>query len=147
MKSNKNTPKQIIVLILLLFVSSVQLFFYKSYNKTPNTININENSISELSIAKLPVPPKKKVLSQKKDIKKIVQFVNSIKLTKKLDEPFKGWTYLINIKGKDNSYTISFLGDKINVNNTWYEIDSDVINTLDSIYKHLDYKKEDFFNK
>lgn len=110
MKSNKNSPKQI---LLLLIIFSVQLFFYKSYNKPPNTISINENSISELSIARLPVPPKKKILSQRKDIKKIVQFVNSIKLTKKLDEPFKGWTYLINIKGKDNSYTISFLGDKL----------------------------------
>ena len=144
MKSNKNSPKQI---LLLLIIFSVQLFFYKSYNKPPNTISINENSISELSIARLPVPPKKKILSQRKDIKKIVQFVNSIKLTKKLDEPFKGWTYLINIKGKDNSYTISFLGDKINVNNTWYEIDSDIINSLDSIYKDLDCKEEDFFNK
>lgn len=144
MKSNKNSPNQI---LLLLIIFSVQLFFYKSYNKPPNTISINENSISELSIARLPVPPKKKILSQRKDIKKIVQFVNSIKLTKKLDEPFKGWTYLINIKGKDNSYTISFLGDKINVNNTWYEIDSDIINSLDSIYKDLDCKEEDFFNK
>lgn len=144
MKSNKNSPKQI---LLLLTIFSVQLFFYKSYNKPPNTISINENSISELSIARLPVPPKKKILSQRKDIKKIVQFVNSIKLTKKLDEPFKGWTYLINIKGKDNSYTISFLGDKVNVNNTWYEIDSDIINSLDSIYKDLDCKEEDFFNK
>ncbi|WP_051542078.1 hypothetical protein [Clostridium lundense] len=131
--------KKSLIVTALILVSIISLYFYKIHKQNPTSIHLNENYIEEISIAKLPSPPKKKVLSEKKDIKKIVDFINSIKLIKKIDQPFKGWVYLIKISGK-NDYDISFLKDKISINGTWYEVDSNIINNLDDLYKELDYK-------
>lgn len=138
--------KKILIVTALIPVLIISLYFYKTHKQNPTNIHLDENYIEEIFIAKLPSPTKKKVLSEEKDIKKIVDFINSIKLIKKIDQPFKGWVYLIKINGK-NDYEISFLRDKININGTWYEIDSNIVNTLDDLYKELDYKEEKFFNK
>lgn len=138
--------KKILIITASILVLIIPLYFYKIHKKNSTGIHLNENYIKEISIAKLPSPPKKKVLSERKDIKKVVDFINSIKLTKKINESFKGWTYLIKINGK-NDYNISFLKDKISINGTWYEIESNIINILEELYKDLDYKEEKFLNK
>ncbi|EJO5349128.1 hypothetical protein NRP93_003285, partial [Clostridium botulinum] len=106
-------------------------------------IKINTNNVKQIEIIRLPSPPKKKVVTNKQDISKIINFINSIKLLKKINDPIKGWVYSIKIANKSN-YNIDFLGDKININGTWYEIDSSKLNELDSIYKELNYKEISF---
>ncbi|WMJ81006.1 hypothetical protein RBU49_01765 [Clostridium sp. MB40-C1] len=87
--------KKLLIPISIIIFLICLLCFYRNHNKDLTRLCLNENSIKEISLAKLPVPPRKKVLSEKEDLKKIIDFVNSIKLMKKINQPFKGWVYLI----------------------------------------------------
>lgn len=124
---------------MVIFLVTV-LLVYKFFHEK---IKINTNNVKQIEIIRLPSPPKKKVVTNKQDISKIINFINSIKLLKKINDPIKGWVYSIKIANKSN-YNIDFLGDKININGTWYEIDSSKLNELDSIYKELNYKEISF---
>lgn len=138
-RKERTTIKKIFFsLILILLI--ICLLIYNLFSKK---IKITTNDVKQITIIKLPSPPKKKIITNKKDISKIINFINSIKLLKKINDPIKGWVYSIKFENKSN-YNIDFLGDKININGTWYEIDSSKLNELDSIYKELNYKEISF---
>ncbi|WP_251860109.1 hypothetical protein [Clostridium sp. Marseille-Q2269] len=53
----------------------------------------------------------------------------------------KGWQFLIEIKGI-KEHSISFVGNKINIDHVWYKISSNKLKKLTEIYNELDYKEE-----
>ena len=90
----------------------------------------------------MPSPPKAKVIDNKDDISKIVDYINSIEIKDKEQGTYKGYEVRINIQGKEN-YDISFAKESIYLNNVVYKVDKDVINEIKDIYNNLDYKETD----
>ncbi|STE73766.1 Uncharacterised protein [Clostridium botulinum] len=116
---------------------------YKYVNKK---VKLNINNIKRIDVIKLPVPPKKKVVTKKEDIVEIINFINSIQLLEEINDPVKGWIYTINIYNNSNNTnnTIEFLGDKINIYNKWYKINDNNLEKLRKIYKDLNYEQASF---
>lgn len=104
--------------------------------------SLKTENIKEISIAKMPSPPKEKIIDKKEDIEKILKFLDSIKVEEKIEGTFKGWSYTININSKEK-YNISFLGDKIGYKNQFYKIDKKNIEELDKLYEELKYIETD----
>jgi hypothetical protein len=69
--------KKFLIVTALIQVLIISLYFYKTHKQNPTNIRLDENYIEEISIAKLPSPSKKKVLSEKKDIKKSISLLKA----------------------------------------------------------------------
>lgn len=107
----------------------------------PNTeekIYIKMNPVS-ISITKYGQPICKKDV-QGEDINKIMTFLNSIKLEKKLDEGYKGWAYIITLKDSNGEIEeLSVFKDEIEYGKYFFNIDPSVVEELDKIYNELNY--------
>ncbi len=107
----------------------------------PNTeenIDIKMNPVS-ISITKYGQPICKKDV-QGEDINKIMTFLNSIKLEKKLDEGYKGWAYIITLKDSNGEIEeLSVFKDEIEYGKYFFNIDPSVVEELDKIYNELNY--------
>lgn len=107
----------------------------------PNTeenIDIKMNPVS-ISITKYGQPICKKDV-QGEDINKIMTFLNSIKLEKKLDEGYKGWAYIITLKDSNGEIEeLSIFKDEIEYGKYFFNIDPSVVEELDKIYNELNY--------
>lgn len=97
-------------------------------------------SIKSISIIKTGSPIRKKVVTSKDDMNKIISFIKTINLKSKLNEHYKGWTYSITIEDVDNNITsIEIYLNKISYNNIFYSIDTSVNQKLKEIYSELNY--------
>ncbi|MBS5939737.1 M56 family metallopeptidase [Clostridium sp.] len=103
---------------------------------------VESTSIDNITITVMPSPPKAKIIDNKDDINKIVDYINSIEIKDKEQGTYKGYEVSINIQGKEN-YDISFAKESIYLNNVVYKVDKDVINEIKDIYNDLDYKETD----
>lgn len=103
---------------------------------------VDSSKINNITITVMPSPPKAKVIDNKDDISKIVDYINSIEIKDKEQGTYKGWEVNINLKGKEN-YDISFVEGCIYLNGIVYKVDKDVINEIKDIYNNLDYKETD----
>lgn len=107
-----------------------------------NSITIDINDIDILTISALPSPPKIKKVDRKSDIKQVISFINSIsKKQIKLEEDINGWEFIINTKGK-KLHSISFIGNMINIDKIWYEVDANEIKKMREMYNELNYPEE-----
>lgn len=94
-----------------------------------------------MTLITLPSPPKYKTVDDKKDIKKCLDYLNSLELTPVISNG-KGWWFMIKI---DNSSTITFEGQHVSFDGRTYRIrNSDYASTLRSLYSSLNYEEGDW---
>ncbi|WP_191768350.1 hypothetical protein [Clostridium cibarium] len=75
---------------------------------------------------------------------KIISFIKSINMKEKLDDPYKGWGYLINIEDSEGeTHQIGICSDKISYNNSFYTADISVSEKITDIYNKLNYPEID----
>lgn len=146
--------KKIVPLAVIITVLSVLLFSIAIHNKEDKKNNMNnkiDNKIDNkmqldgshkyIKIIKTGNPVLEKVVTSNTDMEKIISFLKSIKIEKKLHTKIKGWMYSITIVDDDKTFNIAILGDEISYAGTFYTIDRDVVNEFNSIYSELHYRE------
>lgn len=137
--------KKIIIIIssVVILGAIILVFSYMKENRNSKIVNkdnkIVQNKLmypKEIKITALPSPPRQRIVKNSEDIKKIVDFINNMKLGKKATENYKGWAYKIDISGANN-YSITLSGDKVTTNNGQYYADSLYLEKFNMIYKEL----------
>lgn len=103
---------------------------------------VDSSKINNITITVMPSPPKAKVIDNKDDISKIVDYINSIEIKDKEQGTYKGWEVNINLKGKEN-YDISFVEGSIYLNGIVYKVDNNVIKEIKELYNKLEYEDTD----
>lgn len=124
--------------ITIVILSSVAL----TNKLTSKNLNLVDSSnIKEVTIRVMPSPPKEKVIDNTEDIKKIVDYINSIKVKNKKQEVYKGWEVSVILKS-DKEYSIYFTGNNINIDGIQYTVDSKTIENIKKLYNDLNYEEE-----
>lgn len=124
--------------IAIVILSSVAL----TNKLTSKNLNLVDSSnIKEVTISVMPSPPKEKVIDNTEDIKKIVDYINSIKVKNKKQEVYKGWEVSVILKS-DKEYSIYFTGNNINIDGIQYTVDSKTIENIKKLYNDLNYEEE-----
>lgn len=126
--------------ILLIFILAIALLTNKLTSEEFNLVD--SSKINSIAIAVMPSPPKEKVIDNKDDISKIVEYINSIEIKDKEQGAYKGWEVNINLKGKEN-YDISFVEGSIYLNGIVYKVDNNVIKEIKDLYNKLEYEDTD----
>lgn len=130
------------VLIFTIFIISLSACIFYISNANPKK-GINPNNVNHIKITALPSPPKIKYIDKEEDIERIAKFLNSIDYVKIKEQAIGGWQYKIDIGGI-RSYSISFIGDKIEYNKKWYKVDEDTIDEMKKLYESLEYKESSY---
>jgi len=87
-------------------------------------------------------PPNKKTITKKKDIQKIESIINSLVLDEELDTEIpNGWYLMLKLNG-DETDTIIFSGDYVNINGKLYNYDKKILQKLLDLYPKLKYNEE-----
>lgn len=104
--------------------------------------NIDSTKINNITIKalKATAPPKSKYIDKEKDVDKVIEFINSIDKKKVEQEDINGWEFWIENKGIEK-YSITFIGNKMKINKTWYKINANELKKLRELYNELDYKE------
>lgn len=124
--------------IAIVILSSVAL----TNKLTSENLNLVDSSnIKEVTIRVMPSPPKEKLINNTEDIKKIVDYINSIKVKNKKQEVYKGWEVSIILKS-DKEYSIYFTGNNINIDGIQYSVDSQTIENIKKLYNDLNYEED-----
>lgn len=132
--------RTIIAGIVVIVILAISLLTTKLTSEKFNLVD--SSNIDNITITVMPSPPKVKIIDNKGDISKIVDYINSIDIKDKEQGTYKGYEVSINLKGKEN-YDISFAKESIYLNGVLYKVDKDVINEIKDIYNNLDYKETD----
>lgn len=141
----------------ILIILSSMIFFLNMYSKNKKrdkikeTVDTDKNITlnivpSSISITKTGNPVRKKNITSPEDINKIVSFIKSIELNEKLSDVYKGYSYSIRIIDKNGNevQNIAIFGNKISLpGNSFYTIDEDVSEKIETIYNELNYPEVD----
>lgn len=148
-------------LLILIIISSVIAFLIFSPLHKENRVekariiknskidvldkNIKLNIIPKsISITRAGNPVRKKVVTSKEDMDKIMSYLKAINLKSKLNESYKGWSYSIHIEDiNSNMYGIEIYGDKVSYNNSFYTTYTSISDKIINIYKELNYPEVD----
>lgn len=103
---------------------------------------VDSSSIKEVKIKVMPSSPKEKTIDSEEDIKKIVDYINSIKVKGKKQDFYKGYEINIKLTGEEN-YDISFFDDYININGIQYIASSKEIYKIRALYDNMNYDERD----
>jgi len=137
--------KQLLFFILILLIPLLYLSgCSKDYDNDPLAIKkYSSEDIEKIVFTKC--TGKEKIITNNKDISKIISYINSIEYREtKKDNP-DNWAYYIKIINNDNTQAeVKFVINKIEFNNNWYKGNAYIINDLDKLYKTLNYPEEDF---
>lgn len=139
-ENKKNASKTIFLGIIALSILAVVVVTNKLTSKNLNLVD--SSKINEVTISVMTSPPKKKTIDSNEDIKKIVDYINSIKFKDKKQEVYKGCEVNIKLAGKEN-YDISFRGDYIYINGIQYTVSSKEIDRIKILYYSMDYEERD----
>lgn len=121
----KKKPIIISSAIIVLILAIILL-----YPKKVDPIKINAANRITIENANFQV----KEINDKESIDKIVSFLDSIKSKKSnFNGSLDKWTFSLKVSG-DKDSTIIFIDDNMNLDGTWYKIDSTMISELQSIY-------------
>ena len=127
--------KYIIVGIIFTFIIFICIFLFTRVPK------LDIDNVDTLTLITLPSPPKYKDISDRKDMKTWIDYINSLDLSPTINFD-KGWWFMIKI---NEDTTISFLSDFVHYNNRAYKINNpDYENTLKSLYDSMDYEEKDW---
>lgn len=109
-KNKKFGFRTIIAGIVVIVILTISLLTTKL--TTEKFDLVESTSIDKITITVMPSPPKAKIIDNKDDINKIVDYINSIGIKNKEQGTYKGYEVSINIQGKEN-YDISFAKESI----------------------------------
>ncbi|MDP4179567.1 MAG: hypothetical protein Q8942_00560 [Bacillota bacterium] len=84
---------------------------------------------------------KQKIVNKKEDIKKVVEFLKSIKYTEIDQELRRGFGQIVELK-EQNDVRIVFGGDSVNVNGKYFGISNEEDENMKKIYEDLNYNEE-----
>lgn len=127
-------------LLFTLFI--ILLLFYGCESKTVETKDsISITDVDSLTITALPSPPQIKTIENKDEIEKIINHINSINKSNIEEDNINGWEFLIKTKG-NKEHLISLVGDKININGTFYKVSKDELSKFRDLYNSLEAKEE-----
>lgn len=108
----------------------------KVYSIKKEIGNLNEDS--HMSFKMLPSPPKKKETSNIAIIEEVLICIDN-SLDKPIEEKsLKGWEIFIQIENGDKSIDIFIIGDKIQINNAWYQVQETLKRDLTKIYDNME---------
>lgn len=132
-----------IIIIFLIGLIFAIMTIFKDDEKTKMLKSISTTTPKQIEIIKTGNPVLKKVITSDEDMKKIISFIKSIKLGKKVDTNVKGWGYSVRIfDDNGNEYSVAFLRDLISFNNSFYSMNETVGNEFDDLYSQLDYSEK-----
>lgn len=99
------------------------------------------DNMKTVTLITLPSPPKSKIVNDTKDIKKCVDYINSLTLSPAIYNK-KGWWFEMKIDGKT---TITFYDQYVSINGIFYKIkNKDYEAQLRDLYNSLNYKEGDW---
>lgn len=152
--------KAIIILVLFLLVgcsskdkNNNAVFSDAIINNS--TIQINKAEIEQLSHEKVTYLSikelkdsgsngwvwKQKIVTDKKDVEEVIQFLKSIDYKDIDQELVYGFGQVVELKEK-NGFTFVFSGNRVNVNGKYFGIDIKEDEELNEIYENLSYKEK-----
>ena len=134
------------LIILILFVPLFLLGCTSEKNISSNLVTpeiILDTDITSIQFINLGQPTYIKKVTDLENMTKIIDKLKKIKLNEKLDETYKGWVFSLTLIG-ENKQTILFLGDKININSSWYSVDEAVVDDIEKLYKDVNCNEEEY---
>ena len=134
----RNLSKISLLFIFLVLISL--LGCTKKDEKTNSPITTTNNR--ELYFYTLPSPPKYKIVKDEKTIEKVLDYIEKGKKNEvEEDHMLAGWVMHIDIK---NETHIRIIGNLLEVDDQFYEIDDDYTNGLKEIYNNIDSKEYNY---
>lgn len=128
-------------LITTFLVFSLSIYFISCYETPNDRVNkISIGSVSHVEIVK--TTPNEKIsidTTKKESLDNIVKFINSIELKNSIeiiDEPKVNYMYDFRFSGKSRRY-ITFYGDIIRYDGTWYKIKENMDDKLNTLFDSL----------
>lgn len=105
---------------------------------------LDADYISQIEFVSLPSPPKKKIITKKDDIKKIVSGMNSFNLSLRisLSHP-AGTSVWINTSGRQ-TLSISMSGSIVQIDQLYFNCNEDAAKKMRELYQTLAYPEEKY---
>ncbi len=95
--------------------------------------------VKSLTLITLPSPPQYKTVTEQKDIKTCLDYIDSLDLVPAINFG-KGWWFMIKI---DRNTTISFIGEYVSFNGRTFKIkDPNYEEALRNLYHSLNYEEK-----
>lgn len=143
-ENKKFTYKTAILGAIAIVILSAVLLTNKLTSEKLNLVD--SSKVKEVTIRVMPSPPKEKVIDNTEDIKKIVDYINSIKVKDKKQGIYNGWEVSIILKG-NKEYNIYFVGNIINIDGIQYTVDNKTMENIKKIYNDLNYQENNVVEK
>jgi len=125
--------RRILILLPILIVIAICTYLLIVNNTSKTKYNTIEFTVQ---------PPNKKTITKKKDIQKIESIINSLVLDEELDTEIPNGWYLMLKLNDDETNTIIFSGDYVNINGKLYNYDKKILQKLLDLYPKLKYNEE-----
>ncbi len=122
----------ILTIGLLTMILMAGLFYWSAPN-------YKAEQVKSLTMITLPSPPHYKIVTEQKDIKACLDYLDSLELSPAINFG-KGWWFMIKI---DRYTTISFIGDYVSFSGRTFKIKaSDYEDTLRALYQSMNYEEK-----
>ena len=100
---------------------------------------IDSNNINKIIIKNIVDGNIYKSIDNKIDIERIISFINDIPKEEIQEQILEEWEFLIQTNGMESNHTIIIKNDIMNIDNKWYKIDSEEVNSFKAMYNALNY--------
>ena len=109
-----------------------------SSEKTPQKIKYeNVETITIKMTQESPaIKTLKNTVEEAQQFDAVIDFINKIEKEPTEQKDEKTWQFLVEMKGKEN-HTITFVGDKIKYDKTWYKTKSMYVGELEKLFNNL----------
>ena len=100
---------------------------------------IDSNNINKIIIKNIVDGNIYKSIDNNIDIEKIISFINDIPKEEIQEQILEEWEFLIQTNGMESNHTIIIKNHIMNIDNKWYKIDSEEVNSFKAMYNALNY--------
>ena len=100
---------------------------------------IDSNNINKIIIKNIVDGNIYKSIDNNIDIEKIISFINDIPKEEIQKQILEEWDFLIQTSGMESNHTIIIKNHIMNIDNKWYKIDSEEVNSFKAMYNALNY--------
>ena len=100
---------------------------------------IDSNNINKIIIKNIVDGNIYKSIDNKIDIERIISFINDIPKEEIQEQILEEWDFLIQTSGMESNHTIIIKNHIMNIDNKWYKIDSEEVNSFKAMYNALNY--------
>lgn len=126
--------KLALVIGLLVVILLVGLFYW-------TVPDHDADQVKSMTLITLPSPPQYKTVTEQKDIKACLDYLNSLDLAPAVNFG-KGWWFMIKT---DRNTTISFIGKYVSINGRTFKIKtSNYEEALRTLYRSMNYEEYDW---